>query len=199
MMMLFVNYITPTTPIYEGAFIREGLNLDIGISGFIGKDSEYGRTDFKKGLKADIRLGYNLSTLTRSPFEPYINLGYQMYMYNDEIYRREYLSIGLKMVSRSKTVRVGVDLGGGYFTHHFYEDKGQFYTKLLIGFGYPEVISASLFLGFHSFETSCGWFGCGPDVDLYSAISLQYKHRNYFISATIQNKRIDIGIGYALR
>jgi len=285
-MMLFVNYIyvTPTTPIYEGAFVKEGLNLSVGISGFMGEDGkgdyfrkrevvgldsvrvcetdpwgvgdchwEYytkynwyevskDRTYFKKGLKADIRLGYNLSTLMRrifylEPFidlEPYINLGYQMYMYNEicrtcysncmkeckdgcidstynaKIYRGEYPSIGLKIVTHSENVRVGVDLNGGYFDHHLYAyGEPYFYAKLLIGFGYPEVISASLLLGGHSFETSCyqffDSFGCGPDVDLYSAISLQYNYRNYFISATITIHnmgsigRIDIGIGHALR
>ncbi len=164
--------------------------------------------------------------------ELYINLGYQMYMYNEvcrtcysnckkecengcidstydtEMYKGEYPSIGLKIVSRSKTVRLGVDLNGGYFDSHFKYGRPHFYAKLLIGFGYPEIISASLLGGVYSYESSCGWFGCLPDFNSYSAISLQYRYRNYFVSATILViklidgigvKRINLGVGFTLR
>ncbi len=53
MMMLFVNYITPPTPIYEGAFVKEGLNLAIGISGFVEEDRSGEIFDEREVVKVD--------------------------------------------------------------------------------------------------------------------------------------------------
>ncbi len=238
MLLIFIGGVFPSLPIYEGAFVKEGLNLVVGISGFIGKDLYYEEdpwggysargTYFKTGLKADIKLGYNLGTwvsrlLHLSPpidVELYLALSgriglydgkgkecyYDCYdlSYSMEAHREGAGGMGLRLMFHTKTVRIGADLWElGLFSEPYFRDvvDGYFHSRILIGFGYPEILSVG-------FGGGASGYAGDPEYTFYS-ISLSFNRRRYFISTTLYGplryayqvkvpKRLDISLGLVL-
>ncbi len=206
-------------PIYEGATVKGGFNLVVGISSFVGWDTAqyswkqkevvdsvvrcggdndgWGLNDTtcwwekiyneytvsksskwsKKGVKFDIKAGYNLSTLVENLFylkpfadiQPYIILSGIANWYKrecstcykgcqkecndgciDSVYSYKSIAyssfgIGLKMASKVRNegfLGIDVDIGQyGDYTGKVILSGG---FRLLIGFGSPEYLSASV-------------------------------------------------------
>ncbi len=185
-------FIYPSAPIYDGSFVRDGINVVAGVSGFVGRDEIYGRVYQKWGTQVNVKLGYNpVYLIERSLFirplvdvEPYLNLSGTLRWYSGDKTGTDVMpgiGVGLKVASHTRAVRIGADLhlstffGSSYFERVIYTDV----MKAVMGFGYPEVLSIGMGIGGHGYRFGCRIFFC------YYLADLSLHHGKYFASVSL--------------
>lgn len=226
-----------STPVHDGAAVGEGLGAAVALSGFVGTDRvfsySYDKNESvntsleysKRGLKADAKVGYNLSTLVNAIFSmrpfvnvmPYIAVAGEWGAYTSTLTscRLDSCSslsesgahtsatggVGIKLVSNTRTLRMGIDINGGS-AGASHVGVGYAYARLLVGIGYPERLSIGLGTEGYVSGESCGASGCWPsESGGYYTIALSAHHGIYFADGMLYIgraggiNRINVGFG----